>query len=97
MGGMSGLTGGGANAETNFVGNREPSTFNGKSNGFTEYETNLPGTNNSITGSRVPGQTNICVTDSTTKINGKVVPTGNYYQKRVIRFNLALITLLCNG
>lgn len=64
------------------VGNREPSTFNGQPYGFVEEVTPLPGTNNTITGSRTPGGTCITVNESNTRINGKLVPPGTYYLKK---------------
>lgn len=60
-------------------GNTEPSTWNGKPWGFPEGETPLEGTKNTIIASRTPGQSCITVTDSTTYINGKLVPPGTYY------------------
>jgi hypothetical protein len=64
------------------VGNREPSIVNGSSYGFTEEETPLFGTKDTITGSRNSGGTFITVNSPNTRINGKVVPPGNYYLKK---------------
>jgi hypothetical protein len=71
-----------AGSGNEIVGNRNPSTFNGQPYGFVEEVTPLPGTNNTITGSRSSGGTCITVNESNTRINGKLVPPGTYYLKK---------------